>query len=1064
MLRFDDSQKEVFGLDSSRHARILGAPGSGKTTILVEALTRLVSEGELQYSELLVFSPSRSTASKIRNQLETQTDDVLPGGLVRSPESFAFATLARLSAIAAEPGPRLLTGAAQDDLIKEVLEPNIKQLAQQTGFSEELLSLRVFRDELRDFERILSDHRIDKKTLFDLAKNPQNWISHQLSQTQIKEIQQLVTVWTTLFSLTEKVHELQNLSVPNTLSSTQLISFCTEAVNTFTEENDIQIPRLVLIDDAEDLTRGALNLLAALANRGSAIWAFGDPDMSTGAFQGKNTRLMQGINFSLRDVRNRPNEKQTLEQVVVLKKVYRHGSNIREVVSNVVNRIGISGISEHRNADCNNSANALVQFTKTSTSQEQAGVIAHRLRSARFGVDAVGDVTSWSDMVVICRSQQEVAEVQKSLGHLDVPTRSGSGGVTLKDHSLVRDLITVLLHVLGVAEIDAKRFETLLIGPLGGFDKVSLRKLKQEMSLQEQQLITKKDLSPSNISEVIFSFLPVKSGNEIKVANSKLARFLNTIQSGLNANLPNAQAREVLWAIWDAANLSNQLLAESLEGEGTVSQRANSDLDAVLNLFYILQRHEEQADTTPVSDVLIDLLTSDVAQDTLADAPARDAVLVTTVQGVAAQSFDLVCVLGPQEGVWPNLRSRGSLLQLSVLETLLTDGTYGIHDRTETLHDELRLFAVACSRAVKQLLVVAVASENEFPSAFYTLGRKFEVVDLPHSRFSIRGFIADLRRELELEPTNEEVAVALAVLAQHNIDGADPDQWYGIQENTNLNPLVDLEGDPDATVSVSPSKIEAVEECPLNWVINDVGGGPAEISARLGSLIHEAFEKVLIADEEAMTKIIDAGWEALDFESEWQSKRQYYNAQKMIKGINDYLTSNSDEHRVLLNESFFQLKIGQVVLRGFADRVEMRTTDEGLENPVILDLKTGATVPTKKEVEDHAQLQSYQAGLLFGEFTQKNADSEESSVSFGSSAGAYLLYVHPKAQTLDTTYRIFQQPGMNQEQFEAFKERVKNVSSLISRGNFEARVEHHCQTSRNKPSCAIHIIPPVSYL
>src|SRR3954449_7451054 len=49
--------------------RIVGGPGSGKTTALVEAVVARVEHGELQAGELLVLAPTRLAAARLRAQV-----------------------------------------------------------------------------------------------------------------------------------------------------------------------------------------------------------------------------------------------------------------------------------------------------------------------------------------------------------------------------------------------------------------------------------------------------------------------------------------------------------------------------------------------------------------------------------------------------------------------------------------------------------------------------------------------------------------------------------------------------------------------------------------------------------------------------------------------------------------------------------------------------------------------------------------------------------------------------------------------------------------------------------
>ena len=57
------------------------------------------------------------------------------------------------------------------------------------------------------------------------------------------------------------------------------------------------------------------------------------------------------------------------------------------------------------------------------------------------------------------------------------------------------------------------------------------------------------------------------------------------------------------------------------------------------------------------------LLDSDVAEDRLEAAATGEAVRILTPAAAAGAEFDTVVIAGVQEGVWPNTRLRGSLLE-----------------------------------------------------------------------------------------------------------------------------------------------------------------------------------------------------------------------------------------------------------------------------------------------------------------------------------------------------------------------------------------------------------------
>src|SRR5690606_18996018 len=144
--------------------------------------------------------------------------------------------------------------------------------------------------------------------------------------------------------------ELLTSTRPDELSASSMIRRAADLVRS----GKVTAPRLLLVDDAQELGEGHLAFLAACASAGSAIWVFGDPDISTGAFQGERTRVLAELNVELRrrgwtppaTAANQPQQ----EQLVTLDTVYRHGKAIRGLIHELTERIGAVGGGLHRAA------------------------------------------------------------------------------------------------------------------------------------------------------------------------------------------------------------------------------------------------------------------------------------------------------------------------------------------------------------------------------------------------------------------------------------------------------------------------------------------------------------------------------------------------------------------------------------------------------------------------------------------------------------------------------------------------------------------------------------------
>lgn len=1081
MIQIDPSQQRVLGLRRDRHARILGAPGSGKTTMLIEAYAATLELPDYSESDVLALAPSRLAAAELRSGVEGRTRRPLGGTPVRTHTSLAFALLSQAAAVDGDPAPRLLTGTVQDEAIAAVIERRLGPAARDAvtssrgvgaALAPEVLRTPAFRAELREFWRVLDDFDLDPAGL----RARLDGLSGLAASEAVTDApaEQLLVRWTEALELIAEAGERLGAERPSEWSASALLRGASRELRS----GRAVPPRLLLVDDAQELGEGQLALLAACAAAGSRIWVFGDPDMATASFHGERSRVLADLRGEFAR-RGSPGE---AEQLLVLERVHRHGPGLREFVRGLTARIGAGGAGTQRAARAAEDGGGAAEptFARVGSPSEQIGVIAHRLRSRHLGLDGprpertsveterseAPAALNWGAMAVICRSRAEAARVARGLAAHQVPTGIAAGGLVLREHRVVRDLIRLLQHALNLDPLDASGVLNLLAGPVGGLDPVAVRRLRGALMLQERRAAREEQREARETEAlVLHAFLHPGAEPAVDSRGGRALRRLGRVAAaGVADHAASGTPRETLWALWSATGLSDEWQEEALSGRGTRSEEAHRSLDAVTGLFFALQRHEEQASEQAIGHLLEELLENAVPEDSLAQRAERDAVTVTTPQGAIGREFELVAIVGVQDGAWPNTRTRGSLLGTIALERWLRGAEARDPSRRDTIHDELRLFAQACSRAGSELLVVAIADEDHHPSPFFAFGRGHLREGLPSSRLTLRGITSAMRRRLVADPGDAEALASLRALARAGAPGAHPDEWYGVQSVSSSAPLYDLE-EPERRVPVSPSQMERAETCPLDWAIGALGGGASSVAMNLGTLVHHAFENAEAADAEQLLRTVMQEWRKLEFDAEWEAERARGTAAAMAHGLAAYLREFEDSDRELLGrETGFSIPLGRAELRGTADRLEGRRTEAGMEVSV-LDLKTGARPPSGPETERHAQLQAYQLGVAAGAFAvepeapEGGAPEESGPLVPG---GARLLYVHPDATKGGGFVERAQQP-LDAAARDELVRRVSEIAEVMAARSFTARVEHHCSDPFSPGDCRIHIIPAVSH-
>jgi superfamily I DNA/RNA helicase len=169
----DPQQAAVVGLSPSESGVVVGAPGSGKTTALIARVAALV-DGGLDPDALLVLTPSRQTATALRDRLALAIGRATAGPLARSVASFAYQLVRATEVAAGEEPPQLLTGGDEDQLIQDLLEGDAEDEADGLSRWPEWLpaavrSTKGFRTELRTFLAECTTLGIESTRLRELA-------------------------------------------------------------------------------------------------------------------------------------------------------------------------------------------------------------------------------------------------------------------------------------------------------------------------------------------------------------------------------------------------------------------------------------------------------------------------------------------------------------------------------------------------------------------------------------------------------------------------------------------------------------------------------------------------------------------------------------------------------------------------------------------------------------------------------------------------------------------------------------------------------------------------------
>jgi superfamily I DNA/RNA helicase len=1068
----DAAQRAVIDAAATASGVIIGAPGTGKTRTLIERIGRLLDDEGLRPEEVLALTPSRQAATALRDRIGVRVRQATPGPLARSLGSFAFQIVRGAMVHAGSEPPALLTGADQDRIIAELLAGDAEDdgIRWPDALSAPVRASKGFRSELRALIAECTELGVLPAEL-KASGDPVWGAAADFVGEYRSVLDALRSAHRDAADLLSEASTILTDATPGTLGPLAPL-------------------RAVLIDDAQELTRGGVAVVQALRARDVAVLAFGDPDISSGAFRGASPDLFADLVSALGAVH-------------VLDGGHRQHPALTALTRTVTQAIGVSGRVEHRRAPQVGpieGADAAVTSFLAPSPHEEFDRIAGVMREWHLmqGV-------AWDRMAVIAHDTRQVTLLETELAAREIPTRAAGVQRPLGSEGVVRDIVGIVrLALTPAAERTSADLEEALRTPFGGMDAIALRRLRarlRHLELEHGGATPARELLRRAMTDPEHFTL-------IDAPESRTARrFAETIEAVSAAARAGETIHDLLWRIWeqsraiDGRRLHIAWREVSTQPGGAETARS---LDALVSLFDAAKRFVERTPNERSETFVRDILDSEVPEDSLStpDRPGR--VTLLTPATALGTEFDAVVVAGLQDGIWPNLRLRGGMLQtwrlpdaVRSMRTGVPVETPGILDRRRgALHDELRLFVRAISRARTRLLVTAVDDDDQSPSPFFAF---LPAPDAPEDHASaehpltLRGLVARHRRTLTTatsDPSRRAAAEQLAILAAEGVSGADPRDWYGITPLSTDRSLRDLAADG---ARVSPSKMESYEECGLNWVVSALGGDTVmPPTAGIGTIIHEAMEKVPDGDLEQMRAIVAEHWSELDFETEWIGRKERRRADLYVDRLHTYLGDvRRDGGRVVGSETRFDFAVSlpdddglpivhdvtdedsgaRAIVSGYIDRVEtyppgagehppargrgwteMTAASEG-ERAVVVDLKTGRTDPEADAgVREHAQLAAYQVAVQQGLIEGAPSDAL---------GGARLVIVSKTLAKSD--YRIAHQHTLDDTARAAFLRRVADAARGMSASSFTAQVESHCaDTQRRIHPCRIHTVPAVS--
>lgn len=647
--------------ETARPLLIAGMPGGGKTTLcyrsLLSALRRFGDNGAI------MCVPNRNLASSLSDMAIRELGALAQARPVTTLSAVAFRIIAANRSFRKLPMPKLLNGAEQDALLRQVLAVHLRHavsgdlcdtchllryyFAQDDWANAVAPTLNAgtasnggnigagstaaifengisasFVSQLRDMLARMDELGVTPEREGDLLEAPRHF-----PQGDWRDEERLTVQWRLAFALRgEYAHALADTySGEYRLDASKLLVEGAAVLERPDGSDDgllaDMVPRMLIVDDFQDTTLAGLRFIETLHNRGTAIVLAGNPDESVQTFRGSYPEYLF----------DRAQHGDLQSRLIELEKD-RRDRDAPDYRTLVATRVSLSITSPERNAPpmaqrpgkmpvCPGAWP--VSAVKHTDDSLQTAIY----RSAREELDDVvwrikrshlDRGTEWNDMAVIAHDNATVRQFGERLRRDGVPVRYSSVTRPLKSEPFVQGLFALI-----------------------------------ELAQLREQGLDGTDMSLKNIGAFARSRIAALMGSALVTTGGKPGEGAPARIEPIESAMSSLESLAGLEGVADDPN--GHAVADEPTDETAGRAVDGSELARIVREWEALKESERRNG----ADMTIQI--ADVADGTGEERPAAFSVLsqyaMLALDGKAAPCADMLGVIGSVVGGGPHLKA-----------------------------------------------------------------------------------------------------------------------------------------------------------------------------------------------------------------------------------------------------------------------------------------------------------------------------------------------------------------------------------------------------------------------
>ncbi len=638
---------------------ILAGAGSGKTTTITNRISYMIKYGDSFNTDYLPSNLNEELLERLRTkQIDFYTDNLLSYNPV-DPYNILAITFTNKAAGEMKERIKNLSGDIADKMwictfhsaCVKILRQDIDKLGFDKSFAiyDSMDSKTLIKDcmeELHIDEKVIS-HKVfisyisSFKDKYISPEEVSNYAGSDYIASQV-----------------EKVYKLYQAKLKkfNALDFDDLIYMTVHLFKTRSEVLEKWQNRFkyIVVDEYQDTSKIQYMLISLLGEKSKNVCVVGDDDQSIYKFRGAD--ISNILSF----------EKQfDNAKVIKLEQNYRSTKTILDGANAVISN---NAKRKDKKLWTENSQGEKINLLNPVDEREEASKIGKLIEQYVYKGH------KYSDIAILYRMNAQSRAIEESFLRNAIPHRV-VGGLRFFDRKEIKDIIAYMR--VGFNGKDDISFKRIINEPKRGIGKTAIDKISQ--------IANDENISLFEVCEKIEIY------DELSRYHKTLRDFVKLIYD-FRVELSDIEAYAKI-----VINGSGYL--DMLNKEDSVESRTRAD--NVKELLTMVKEYKENEEDASVGGFLENMaLLSDI--DNYDN--DEDAVVLMSMHAAKGLEFDVVFIVGVEEGIFPSSRSFGSL---------------------EELEEERRLMYVAITRAKKELYITVTNTRTIFGNTMFSRQSRF---------------------------------------------------------------------------------------------------------------------------------------------------------------------------------------------------------------------------------------------------------------------------------------------------------------------------------------------------